>query len=89
MMQNRPKTPLIQWAQVFFDDENINNLTQTSQHCQTTLSNEITQLNQALYSPEHASWDGRKLHDAFEKQQTHSKQHLESETAVLKPLYQK
>ena len=83
------KNALIQWAQVFFDDENINNLTQILQHCQTTLSNEIMQLNQALYSPEHASWNGKKLLVAFEEQQTHSKQHLKNETAVLKPLYQK
>ena len=82
------KNALIQWAKVFFDDENIHNLTQISQHCQITLSNEITQLNQALYSPEHASWNGKKLLAAFE-QQTHSKQHLKNETAVLKPLYQK
>lgn len=83
------KNALIQWAKVFFDDENINNLTQISQHCQITLSNEITQLNQALYSPEHASWDGKKLLAAFEEQQAHSKQQLKNEITALKPLYQK
>jgi len=83
------KNALIQWAKIFFDDKNLNNLTQISQHCQITLSKEITQLNQVLYSPEHASWNGKKLLAAFEEQQTHSKQHSKNKTTALKPLYQK
>jgi len=83
------KNALVQWAHVFFDDKNLNNLTQISQHCQITLSNEITQLNQTLYNPEHASWNGKKLLSAFEEQQTHRKKQLKNKTTALKPLYQK
>jgi hypothetical protein len=83
------KNTLIQWAKIFFEDDKLNNLTQIAQRCQSELSNEITQLNKILYSPEHASWNGSKLLTAFKRQQAHTKQQLKNETTALKPLYQK
>ena len=83
------KDALIQWAKIFFEDNKLNNLTQISEHCQTTLSDEIMQLNKTIYSPEHVTWNGEKLLAAFKEQQSHSTQQLKNETTALKPLYQK
>lgn len=83
------KDALIQWAKIFFEDTSLNNLTQISARCQTMFSDEITQLNQTLYSPEHTSWNGKKLLSAFKEQQLHTKQQVKNETTTLKPLYQK
>ena len=83
------KDALIQWAKIFFEDTKLNNLTQISDHCQTTLSDEIMQLNKTIYSPEHVTWNGEKLLAAFKEQQSHSTQQLKNETTALKPLYQK
>ncbi len=83
------KDALINWAQVFFADKTLSNLTQISQHCCVELSDEITQLNKILYSAEHTSWKGDKLLTAFKKQQTHTMHQQNRKNSALKPLYEK
>ena len=46
---NRTKAALIEWAQLFYNDKELTNLSQITEHCSVQLSQHIRQLNQSLY----------------------------------------
>jgi len=81
------RTALIDWAKIFYNDKNVTNITQITEHCSLQLAQSIKQLNQALYSSEAAGWQGSDLLVAFKNEQ--SSRHIQAEThaSALKPLY--
>ena len=83
----KTKTALIKWAQLNYNDAELSNLTQISQHCSEPLSQQIRQLNNALYSPEKPSWNGNDLLIAFKSEQSLMNKQPDKQTSALKPLY--
>ncbi len=83
----KTKTALIKWAQLSYNDEELSNLTQISQHCSDPLSQQIRQLNNALYSPEKTSWNGKDLLVAFKNEQSLMNKQPDKHASALKPLY--
>lgn len=89
------RAALINWAQLFYADKTINNLSQLASHSSAQLAEEVRYLNQVLYRPDdkHAennaekeAWNGSKLLLAF-KQEINSQNGQTKKTSVLKPLY--
>jgi hypothetical protein len=83
----KTKTALIKWAQLSYNDEELSNLTQISRHCSDLLSQQIRQLNNALYSPEKPSWNGKDLLIAFKNEQSLMNKQPDKQISTLKPLY--
>lgn len=83
----KTKTALIKWAQLSYNDKELSNLTQISQHCSEPLNQQIRQLNNALYSPEKPSWNGKDLLIAFKNEQSLMNKQPDKQTSALKPLY--
>lgn len=84
---SRTKTALIEWAQLFYNDKELTNLSQITEHCSAQLSQHIRQLNQCLYSPEKLSWNGTELVNAFKQEQLLHSEQKNKQPSVLKPLY--
>ena len=88
--QNNPgetKAALIRWAQLNYKNKELSNLTQICQQCSNQLSQQIRQLNQALYSPEKPSWNGEKMLSVFKNEQTLMNRPGQQQNSSLKPLY--
>jgi hypothetical protein len=88
--QNNPgetKAALIAWAQLNYENNKLSNLTQISQQCSKQLSQQIRQLNQALYSPEKPSWNSNELLTAFKNEQKLMNKPGQQQNSSLKPLY--
>ncbi len=83
----KTKITLIEWAQLFYDDKELTNLSQITEHCTAQLSQHIKQLNQTLYSPEKTSWNGKELATAFKNEQLLKNKLKNKNHSVLKPLY--
>lgn len=83
------KTALIAWAQLFYNDSELTNLSQISDHCSAEFSLQLRQLNQAIYSPEKTAWHGRELLDAFKQEQREAKKPKTQNSPALRPLYNK
>lgn len=81
------QTALISWAQKYYANNNITNLTQISDYCSATLTEEIRVLNQALYSNAHANWSGINLITAFNQEQANDAVTSETKKSALRPLY--
>ncbi len=81
------KTALIKWAQLNYENNKLNNLSQISQHCSNPLSQQIRQLNQALYSPEKPEWHGEELLEIFKNEPALINQQRDNPNSALKPLY--
>lgn len=86
---NKTKIALIQWAQSSYASSTINNLSDITGLCSTQLAEEIRLLNQALYSSEKSSWNGRQLLIAFKNELALNKKRQEKHLSALKPLYQR
>ncbi len=86
---SRTKTALIEWAQLFYNDKELTNLSQITEHCSAQLSQHIRQLNQTLYSPEKTAWNGEELANAFKDEQLLNNKQKDKQHSVLKPLYNK
>ena len=84
---DKTKTALIKWAQLSYNDKELLNLTQISRHCSDQLSQQIRQLNNALYSPDKPSWYGKDLLIAFKNEQLFINKKPDKHTSALKPLY--
>ena len=81
---------IIAWAQLTYVDDGITNLGQLSALCSEQLAIEIRQLNASLYSPEHATWQGKHFLSAFRdelKQLTEQHRAGQGSYSTLKPLY--
>ncbi len=85
----KTRTALITWAQLNYNNKQLNNLTQISQQCSNKLSQQIRQLNQALYSPEKPSWNGMKLLTVFKNELSLINKKPHQQASALKPLYLK
>ncbi len=83
------KSALIEWAQLFYDNEELTNLTQITEHCSPQLKTEIRQLNHVLYSPEKSGWHGDELLIAFRNEQSMIDSSSGTQPSTLKPLYNK
>jgi len=84
---NKTKTALIVWAQRIYNDKDLTNLTQITEHCSTELAHEIRMLNETLYSPEKPSWNGKGLLKAFNTERLLNNKQNNEQTSALKPLY--
>lgn len=83
------KNALIEWAQLVYEDSNITNLTQITEHCSPQLSQQIRKLNQSMYSSEDHRWHGKSLLMAFDNDPARSQNTLSSQSSALRPLYNK
>ncbi len=83
------KLALIEWAQLFYNDDDLTNLTQITEHCSPQLKTEIRQLNHVLYSTDKESWQGGNLLIAFKAEQSITKRKSDTSPSALKPLYNK
>ena len=81
------KTALIEWAQLCYDDKELTNLSQITEHCSLQLGQHIRKLNQSLYSPDKPSWNGAELAAAFKQEQQLINTQKNKQPSVLKPLY--
>ncbi len=86
---NGTKIALIKWAQLFYDDKELTNLSQITEHCSAQLSQHIRQLNQTLYSPEKTTWNGKELAIAFKDEQLLNNKQKNKHHSALKALYNK
>jgi len=78
---------LIVWAKVNYADDTITNLTQITAYCSPRLSEEIRQLNHALYGTTLDEWHGKDFLVAFKNERKNRNQHQDEHTTALKPLY--
>ena len=88
--QNKTKETrdaLIKWAQLFYENNTISNLTQITKLCSPRLKQAIRELNQVLYSSDASHWQGSDLLNAFESEQLLSDLQKDSQPSALKPLY--
>jgi hypothetical protein len=81
------KTALIEWAQVFYNDSELTNLSQIIKHCSAQLGLQIRELNESLYSPEKNGWNGTELVKLFKQEQELAKAQTGGKQSALKPLY--
>lgn len=82
------RSALIKWAQVFFDNTSITNLSQITELCSPQLGLSIKQLNQALYSQDATGWQGSELLTAFRKDAAfHNDRAQVANKSALRPLY--
>lgn len=83
----KTRTALITWAQLFYNDHDITNLGQISGYCSDRLDQQIRDLNQSLYSPDKATWNGAELLTAFKGEQLIADSFDHQQHSALKPLY--
>lgn len=84
---NKTKIALIEWAQIFYNDNELTNLSQITGHCSARLGQQIKQLNQSLYSPDKTSWNGTGLITIFKDEQQLTNTQKNEQPSALKPLY--
>jgi hypothetical protein len=84
---SKTKNALITWAQVFYDNESITNLTLITELCSPQLAKSIKKLNHDLYSTDSSIWHGNDLLIAFNKEQQLNNTQPDTHTSPLKPLY--
>ncbi len=84
---SKTKNALITWAQVFYDNESITNLTLITELCSPQLAESIKQLNHDLYSTDSSTWHGNDLLIAFNKEQQLNNTRPDTHPSPLKPLY--
>ena len=83
------KNALITWAQIFYGNDSLTNLTQITEHCSSQLAQNIKELNHDLYSTDSSNWHGGELLTAFNNEpQTNSPQ-ANAHASPLRPLYNK
>jgi len=83
------KNALITWAQIFYSNDSLTNLTQITEHCSSQLAQNIKELNHDLYSTDSSNWHGGELLTAFNNEpQTNSSQ-ANAHASPLRPLYNK
>jgi hypothetical protein len=85
--EKNTRDALIKWAQAFYDNKSISNITQITEHCSAQLSQQIKLLNHVLYSTDNISWNGEELLAAFKEEQRSNIKQKEKPSSVLKPLY--
>jgi hypothetical protein len=84
---SKTKSALITWAQAFYGNESIANLTLITELCSPQLAKSIKQLNHDLYSTDASTWHGNDLLIAFNKEQQFNNTRADTQTSPLKPLY--
>ena len=83
------KNALITWAQLFYGNDSLTNLTQITEHCSPQLAQNIKQLNHDLYSTDASSWHGDELLTAFNDESPLNSSRSDTHASPLKPLYNK
>jgi hypothetical protein len=86
---NKTKNALITWAQIFYSNKSITNLTLITELCSPQLAESIKQLNHDLYSTDSSSWHGSNLLTAFNNEQRSNNTRPDTHASPLKPLYNK
>ena len=81
------KQAILAWGKLCFPQNNINAISELGKLLGGTAEEQLSQLNQALYSPALNDWQGQELWQAIQQYDSNQQNNTRKKTIALAPLY--